>query len=1126
MKLVKQAFLFYKDDKSDKVYEVDLCELTQSGDARYLVNFRYGRRGAALRDGTKTDQPVSIEDAQRIYDSVVVFKINKGYSHKTDIVPQNDDSDLANKEKLTPASTNNEGLVQSCLPAEMLSKILSRLTQLVKEDKFNTSDFKRLVWRIGELEIQGADQLLLSAGSEGDGLLDYCLLWTLGRVGKDSEALYSIFLARRQQSDYEAVKRIAFEAMLRHASDEQRAELLKTVAARLATTLGTIINKEVIQSCLETGSCDDLYKPLCRLIVSEKPQQILALYDLYLLSVSNDSIRQLLIRLLPMVPLQPNAFKSIRYIYKAAEFRNDFQVLGLVSLLMERSKPYVFSTAYTNGYVSLPGTWKSVKISVEAAKKDSRIAWTDHTRHYFRLRTWRNLRRLSQVSHARFVDHALGVLLAFDDATGDRGYSDTRYRSVDDGSRWGSYELVKMEFSDFSPYISFNHLLYENSTRVVAESSGRAWSVNTSAADYRPLTEIALTREDLCPDLWGKRPDALIKLLCESHCLPVHLFAIRALQDNVESYKTITIENLIAFLAKPYDCTVSLAMQLAIQRYNAEKPEVELITAMLGASTLESRDLGRSWLDACKQLLDEHPRSLISILTSPYTDIHLWTRELVQTLGMNAERKQAVVARLFAWMQGLIALETATPQSVNAKTQRASSESLESGDTVLSDAQQAVIAEITWHLTHTFKQQTEIIGLDVIEDLLNHPLSVIKKLAGELLVNHQTPVEKLPAHLLKVLIENTDPELRALGVQLFGQLPVEILVQQSDLVLTYCLGDSSVIRQASYSIISRLATADKVLAGKMIRCLLDELFKKERVDDLHNDLIAAFTNELSKLISTEESDQACVLFDKDLVWRLLIARSHGANKYGGELLKQINPEQFSVRQWSRLGKNPVFSVRSWVWDCYTEYSDRIKQNSVDALRILENSWDDSRSFAIDYFRNNFTQEDWTPETMIGVCDSVLEDVQQLGRELITRFFDDDHGLEYLSKLSQHPSVNVQQFTSSYLTNYAGGSLERIDALAPYFVTVLSHVNKGRVAKARVIEFLHQEAMQSAEIAKITARIFSRQSVTIVLCDHTRYLLAMRDLNDKYPFLELPITKKAVPVRGLTSAEEGSTENVI
>ena len=63
MKTIKEARLYFKDDKSDKVYEVDLCSVE---DNLYTVLFRYGKRGSTLREGTKTIFPVAEEEALKI----------------------------------------------------------------------------------------------------------------------------------------------------------------------------------------------------------------------------------------------------------------------------------------------------------------------------------------------------------------------------------------------------------------------------------------------------------------------------------------------------------------------------------------------------------------------------------------------------------------------------------------------------------------------------------------------------------------------------------------------------------------------------------------------------------------------------------------------------------------------------------------------------------------------------------------------------------------------------------------------------------------------------------------------------------------------------------------------------
>lgn len=73
--IVKSIALFCKDSGSDKEYNITL---EQSG-SLYLVNFRHGRRGNASSTGTKTSSPVSLDDAQKVYNKLVNEKQAKGY---------------------------------------------------------------------------------------------------------------------------------------------------------------------------------------------------------------------------------------------------------------------------------------------------------------------------------------------------------------------------------------------------------------------------------------------------------------------------------------------------------------------------------------------------------------------------------------------------------------------------------------------------------------------------------------------------------------------------------------------------------------------------------------------------------------------------------------------------------------------------------------------------------------------------------------------------------------------------------------------------------------------------------------------------------------------------------------
>ena len=68
--------LYYRDGSSDKVYQ---CQIESAGQ-RFVVTFAYGRRGSTLNIGTKTNVPVSFDDAQRIFDKLIKEKKSKGYT--------------------------------------------------------------------------------------------------------------------------------------------------------------------------------------------------------------------------------------------------------------------------------------------------------------------------------------------------------------------------------------------------------------------------------------------------------------------------------------------------------------------------------------------------------------------------------------------------------------------------------------------------------------------------------------------------------------------------------------------------------------------------------------------------------------------------------------------------------------------------------------------------------------------------------------------------------------------------------------------------------------------------------------------------------------------------------------
>jgi hypothetical protein len=94
--------------------------------------------------------------------------------------------------------------------------------------------------------------------------------------------------------------------------------------------------------------------------------------------------------------------------------------------------------------------------------------------------------------------------------------------------------------------------------------------------------------------------------------------------------------------------------------------------------------------------------------------------------------------------------------------------------------------------------------------------------------------------------------------------------------------------------------------------------------------------------------------------------------------------------------------------------------------------------------------------------------------------------------------------STLLDRYAT-DVEKLRTLVPYFATVLSQVNRGRVAKERVIALLRREAAKSAEVARVLAPLLDRQSATAAITQKHPIIATMVDIHHLYPDVPLPIS---------------------
>jgi len=392
-----------------------------------------------------------------------------------------------------------------------------------------------------------------------------------------------------------------------------------------------------------------------------------------------------------------------------------------------------------------------------------------------------------------------------------------------------------------------------------------------------------------------------------------------------------------------------------------------------------------------------------------------------------------------------------------------------------------------------------MLPIALLERLLARAECGTQLLGARLLVANRIAFKDIPEPILQHIHASAHEEVRAVAIALLTKQPAEDLLRQMETLAELWYVGTVVERTERMRLFNAL-TSTAESAAQVLHALSNLLFRAEHEAGQGDELFGFFLQHRSATPAA---------FDKDMVWRLLQAQAITAQRVGALLLQDRAPREFSVKQWARLAHHADVTARRYALAAFEAHEDLIKQHTRDALRLLDSAWDDARELGFSFFRERYQETDWSPEYIVGICDSMRPDVQSFGRELLQRFFQQQQGPQYLATLSEHPSVNVQLFVSNFLEDHASGDSERIASLKPYFLTVLSQINNARICKNRVLAFLLREALRDAAIASMAAEIFTRVSLTVVRTDRSQLLKALIALHSAHP--QLPTPLKVLPV---------------
>jgi len=1010
VRVIDQARLAFREGSSDKVYEVDLVEVASG---QYVVNFRYGRRGAALRDGTKTPAPVPLGKARAVFDKLVAEKTAGGYQPIAAAGAAGAARPTARAAAGRGGSSSSDDDDDASAAAGSAAATERAIVERLRLGHRGEGPTGPVVWKAGDRDLRAAEPALLE------------LLTARPPSGVKPEPWQHTVLAALVRCGTTAslgrLAEIAGNARQpTHVRDVARLAIARIDPAR-APELARSLLPPALAAALDRRDAAGLARAAEELLATDPVKAQAAAVGLSLLDRTGEPVarpggevdpivRPAVLALARVARLSNREAAVVRSLYRLAELRRDGELFALCARRIDE---------HTGARPFGP-----------------------RTRSYLRRRVARILRRLARAGSPDYVRMASAILLAY----------------TEEDAQAPRLEAQGGPYDRFARYHALNDIIYGQSPRYERAHHGKAtWRCRRG---YRPGQPAPAVREERYPALWDRAPEALWHLLGAARATPVLEFAAKAMRANRAYVEALSDEAVAAVLGGGHP----IAQRLVFDLVRARPLSPALARGALGSELDEAHVWVLLWIASHPDRAAGDPELLSLLLTGRTAQIRDAGLALVRGRALPDDVARSAAARALAILLGL-------PDDAAAQERAAG-------------AAAALLAALAAPLR-------ELSG-DVLRDLIRHPLAALGELAGELMLRHAQR-DELPHDLLELLLASPHAGVRLLGARLLATTPAEIAKDDLDALELFATSGNRELREGTRTLLGEIARrfpdAARALADRLVEGLVRP--QPEGVP--------------AHIVSLLRAEFAAVLPHKPaaLILRLCGALSPHAREAGGLLLPQVAPDDLGLDDLARLASNEILAIRQGAWSLARASADRYRLAPVALARLVDSAWEDTRDFAAGLIRGELKAA-LTADAIIAICDSIRPEVQALGKALLHEAWQTADAGRYLVRLAEHPSQNLQLLVSGLLDHYVSGDLEQLRTLVPYLVTVLSQVNRGHVAKQRVLALLRREAARSAEAAALLAPVLDRQSATIAVTQKHPLIAAMVDVHEAHPDVPVPI----------------------
>ncbi|MBB2961184.1 hypothetical protein [Methylobacterium sp. R2-1] len=611
MRVVRTARLHLKEGSSDKVYEIDLVE----NDAlilpeRYLVNVRYGRRGKTLREGTKIVQPVAEAAAAKIFESVLVSKLNEGY-RRTDQI-ERDGEDAAN-------GSAEDG------PDGRDAVLLARLSACCRQG-WRGAERDRLLWRIGQLRIaRAAPGLVALARGTHPAQASYSLVWALARAGgpESVPALERIATGQGGVATRD-LARFAVAAMPTGVENSEGGDEPDLPAA--------------VTCAAEAGDVASLCAALEALAGEDAGGVGPALVALGRRARREPRLHVALCAALARLPARPPYLLGLRRLFKHAEMADDAGLFGATAHRFETA-----TAMYRSGraYAFVPELGRSITLRTSRGVLDRRIGLSSATHLYLKRRIWRALRKRGEAGDPAFAEMAAAFLLRLSPEDLDPRKAWTAWTRRPDGN-WGREPRAQ---GPLGRNWTASQLLYRHAPQAMPRNRSLIFLERAEPDPDR--------RDEAFPDLWSTRPDLALRLAADARVEPVARLGVRVLWADPAAREALTAAELGRLLNAASFAAQQLAFETARDRLAGGAVDPSLLAVLVGADLPEARGLALRRIEADPALLWSDTPLAFALLTSPAADVAAAVIRLAGTRPLDRDGAAALGRRLVEWLRAL-----------------------------------------------------------------------------------------------------------------------------------------------------------------------------------------------------------------------------------------------------------------------------------------------------------------------------------------------------------------------------------------------------------------------------------------------------------------------------------------